>query len=172
MRKNSGSLSRARDFYQSLLLSFVCGQTRGLTAVYQAADWSIAGHGALISNEKSPADCINRAAPRITTTTTSSTTTTAATTTPRPSSCLCREKSQDVRRLVQSVLIARSFALLAGQSLALSLSLSYHPFSPPLSLSRDSPSRDAISGSLYEPLSIVDVSRPCCGRSIGSFHSR
>lgn len=171
MRKNSGSLSRARDFYQSLLLSFVCGQTRGLTAVYQAADWSIAGHGALISNEKSPADCINRAAPRITTTTTTSTTTTA-TTTPRPSSCLCREKSQDVRRLVQSVLIARSFALLAGQSLALSLSF-LSPFrSLSLSLSRDSPSRDAISGSLYEPLSIVDVSRPCCGRSIGSFHSR
>lgn len=45
VRKNSSSLG-ARDFYQSLLLSFVCGQIRGLTAVYQAADWSIVGHGA------------------------------------------------------------------------------------------------------------------------------
>jgi hypothetical protein len=44
--KKPRALSRARDFYQSLLLSFACGQIRGLTAVYQAADWSIVGHGA------------------------------------------------------------------------------------------------------------------------------
>lgn len=44
----------ARDFYQTLLLSFVCEQIRGSTAVYQAADWSIVGHGAN-QQQKSPA---------------------------------------------------------------------------------------------------------------------
>ena len=44
----------ARDFYQPLLLSFVCGQIRGFTAVYQAADWSIVGYGAN-QQQKSPA---------------------------------------------------------------------------------------------------------------------
>lgn len=52
--REKNPLSRARDFYQSLLLSFVCGQIRGFTAVYRAADWSIVGYGAN-QQQKSPA---------------------------------------------------------------------------------------------------------------------
>lgn len=46
VRKNSGSLSRARLLSVSFVVIRLWGtDSRGLTAVYQAADWSIAGHG-------------------------------------------------------------------------------------------------------------------------------